>query len=96
MYCLTDTPYEFGAKYPSISPYVRVANNPFRFVDRDGEKVTNPHKQVLGNTEMAKALERMNNNVMKETGLDDNEFNIVITGGDRMKMVNMLKFLLGK
>ncbi len=29
----------FWCKYPSISPYVRVANNPLRFVDRNGQEV---------------------------------------------------------
>lgn len=34
-----------AAKYPSISPYVFVANSPLMFIDPDGKKIKGVNKQ---------------------------------------------------
>lgn len=44
-------------KYPSLSPYVHVANNPLKFVDPYGRRIINPNNFILQNTKFVQTLQ---------------------------------------
>lgn len=42
-------------KYYSISPYVYVANNPMKFIDKDGKQIGFPPSSPFGTSESLRA-----------------------------------------
>lgn len=70
-------------KYNETSPYAYTLNNPVRFIDPDGNEVTNPKGYVLNNKKLISKIKVLNHQVALRTGLENKDFEIQITGGDR-------------
>jgi RHS repeat-associated protein len=78
----------FTEKYPKLSPYQYSANNPILFIDVNGDSITNPNNIVLNNKKIIQNIRVLNHQVGLRTKLENSEFVIQITGGDRYKKEN--------
>ena len=74
-----------AGKYPGLSPYNYVADNPLKFIDPNGKEIKNPKKYVLGNPNVEKALKALDAKIAEMKNLKSEDFVIVISGGDRYK-----------
>ena len=70
-------------KYPSISSYAYVANNPIKYIDPDGNEVTNPNSLVVNNSRLINKVADLNQLIVQRTGLSSSSFTIRVSGGDR-------------
>ncbi|MEW6412635.1 MAG: hypothetical protein AB1483_09205 [Candidatus Zixiibacteriota bacterium] len=70
-------------KYPSISPYVYVANNPLIYLDPDGKDILNDQRNVISNSQVFWSLVIFNATLGGITGKDPSDISITVTGGDR-------------